>query len=98
MVLWIRRHDETLRVPVAYHGDMPLWQFLRDVVAPQFGLELVGGTVRAKVHTPELRVVFNNELRGRKLMSLVDDWAELVVAPWPKDGITMRSLEGNAQP
>jgi hypothetical protein len=98
MVLWIKRPDTATRTLLAYDGDMPMWAFLRDVIAPEFELECVDGTVRAKVHTPELRVVFNNEVKGLPLKSLVKDWSELVVTPWPKDAITARSLEGNARP
>ena len=75
---------------------MPMWRFLRDVVAPECGLEHVDGTVLAKVHTPELRVVFNNDVRDCLLHTLVCDWSELVISPWPKDTVTILSLEGNA--
>jgi hypothetical protein len=85
------------RIPVQYDGEMPMWRFLRDVIAPECGLEYVDGTVRAKVHTPELRVVFNNECRELPVKTLLGDWGELVVSPWPKDTITIRSLEGNAR-
>jgi len=53
--------------------------------------------VLAKVHTPELRVVFNNAVSAQPLGSLVRDYSALVVSPWPKDGITVRSLLGNAR-
>ena len=100
MVLWVRCGQDTSspRVQLAYEGNMPMWLFLRDVIAPACGLEYIDGTVHAKVHTPELRVVFNNEIRARPLSSLICDWSELVVAPWPKDAITIRSLQGNARP
>ena len=97
-MLWVNRPDKPVRTPLAYDGDMPMWMFLRDVIAPECELECVDGTVRAKVHTPELRVVFNNEIKRQPLKVLVKDWSELVVTPWPKDTITVRSLEGNARP
>ena len=99
MVLWLYSHDNpSIRTQVDYEGDMPMWLFLRNVIAPRYGIDCSNGTVFAKVHTPELRVVFNNEVRGFPLKSLVCDWSELVVSQWPKDTITIRSLEGNALP
>lgn len=82
---------------VEYDADMPMGLFLRDVVAPAVGLEFRDATVFAKVHTPELRVVFNNTVCAQPLGSLVRDYSALVISPWPKDGITVRSLVGNAR-
>lgn len=97
-MLWIRRSGSCTRTQVPYEGDMPMWLYLRDVLAPALGLECVDGTVRARVHTPELRTVFNNECRGVPLGRLIPDYGDLVLSPWPSDGITIRSLEGNARP
>ncbi len=99
MVLWVVHHDRDAvmdRTALEYTPEMPMWRYLRDVIAPACGLVYLDGTVRAKVHTPELRVVFNNEVNAAPLGSLVRDWDSLVISPWPKDGITVRSLEGNA--
>jgi len=62
-----------------------------------YDLECVDGTVLAKVHTPDLRVVFNNECKDRLLKEFVPDWSVLIISHWPSDGITIRSLTGNAQ-
>ncbi len=97
-MLWIRQPNSAAKTPVPYDGEMPAWLFLRDVIAPEFGLDCNDGTVLAKVHTPELRVVFSNECRGKPLKTLVNDWSDLILSPWPKDSITIRSLVGNAQP
>lgn len=96
-MLWITYPGSSIKTLVAYDGDMPMWQFLSTVIAPTFGLECVDGTVFAKVHSPELRVVFNNECRHVALKTLVADYSELVISAWPRDGITIRSLMGNAQ-
>jgi hypothetical protein len=104
MVLWIISYEdasgpefEGKGVFVEYDARMPMGLFLRDVIAPRVGLECKDGTVLAKVHTPELRVVFNNAVSAQPLGSLVRDYSALVVSPWPKDGITVRSLLGNAR-
>jgi hypothetical protein len=98
MVLFVLCNRALTRTQLEYYGEMPMWLFLRDVLAPTCGLDCVDGTVLAKVHTPELRVVFNNDLRGKQLKTIIDDWSVLVVSPWPQDSITIRSLEGNALP
>jgi hypothetical protein len=100
MVLWVMHYDQLTasdRTALEYDPNMPMGRFLRDVIAPACGLVYVDGTVLAKVHTPELRVVFNNEVSAVTLGSLVRDWDCLVISPWPKDGITVRSLQGNAR-
>ena len=96
-MLLITLPGSSIKAPVPYNGDMPMWQYLSTVIAPLFGLECVDGTVLAKVHSPELRVVFNNECRHVALKTLVADYSELVISAWPSDGITVRSLMGNAQ-
>jgi hypothetical protein len=96
-MLWVSYRGSSIKAPVPYEGDMPMWQYLSTVIAPTFGLECVDGTVLAKVHSPELRVVFNNECRHVALKTLVADYSELVISAWPSDGITVRSLMGNAQ-
>ena len=50
----------------------------------------------ARVHPPELRVVFNNEVGAVPLGMLVCDGSRLVVSPWPVDVSTVCSLEGSA--
>jgi len=103
MVLWALHHANDnrdtvpIRIALEYSPEMPMWRYLRDVIAPACGLMYLDGTVRAKVHTPELRVVFNNEVTGVQLGTLVRDCDFIVISPWPRDNITMRSLEGNAR-
>lgn len=104
MVLWLLSYADThgqefegKGIFVEYDAGMPMGLFLRDVIAPKVGLKVENATVFAKVHTPELRVVFNNAVCAQPLGSLVRDYSALVISPWPKDGITVRSLVGNAQ-
>jgi hypothetical protein len=76
---------------------MPMGSYLRFVIAPVFQLQCEGETVRAKVHTEDLRVVFNNECTHRPLGELLADEATLVISPWnERDRITTKSLVGNA--
>jgi hypothetical protein len=97
MVLLIQRSGSDVRTSVAYDGDMSMGEFIVNIVAPLFDLECVDGTVFGKLHSPDLRVVFNSECRARPLKELVDDWSVLILAHWPNDAITVRSLTGNAQ-
>jgi hypothetical protein len=81
-----------------YLPKMCMGSYLRFVLAPAFQLPCEEDiTVRAKVHTPDLRVVFNNECNHRMLEELLGDEATLVISPWnDRDRITNRSLVGNA--
>jgi hypothetical protein len=81
-----------------YLPKMCMGSYLRFVIAPVFQLPLEEDcTVRAKVHTPDLKVVFNNECNHRMLEELLGDEATLVISPWiERDRITNRSLVGNA--
>ena len=105
MVVWLLSYadacgpalEEGRGVFVEHCADMPMGLYLRDVIAPAVGLECRDGTVFAKVHTPDLRAVFNNAVCAQPLGSLVRDYSALVVSPWPTDGITVRSLVGNAR-
>jgi hypothetical protein len=84
-------------VSLPYHRDLSMARYLRAVIAPALGLECEQGTVRTKVHTPELRVVFNNECRHRRVGELLADGGGLIANRWPhNDPSTERSLEGNA--
>ena len=77
---------------------MCMGSYLRFVIAPVFQLQREEETVRAKVHSPDLRVVFNNECTHRPLGELLADEAALVISPWnERDRITTRSLVGNAR-
>jgi hypothetical protein len=81
-----------------YLPTMCMGNYLRFVVAPAFGLEEADDTVLAKVHTPDLRVVFNGACSGRQLRELLEDDARLVISPWnAKDPSTTRSLLGNVR-
>lgn len=84
-------------VSLPYHGNMSMARYLRAVVAPALGLEWEDGTVRARIHTPELRVVFNNECNHRRVGEKLQDGAMLIANRWPlNDPSTERSLVGNA--
>ena len=86
------------RCEVAYEPHEPMGGYLRSVLAPALGLACDGDTVYAKIHTPELRVVFNNECRHRRVSELLKDGSALMLAPWPiNDPSTIRSLRGNAR-
>ena len=83
-----------------YIPTMRMGGFLRFVVASGFELECIDetDTVLAKVHTPDLRVVFAGEYSGRLLGDFLKDKAELIVSPWDaNDPSTARSLVGNAR-
>jgi hypothetical protein len=96
-MLFVRRSAAHAITTVAYDGEATMGAFLRDVLAPLYALDIADdATVLAKVHTPDLRVVFNRESRDFPLKALLDDWSTLLVAPWPSDTITARSLRGNA--
>lgn len=96
-MLFIQRAGSKNVTSVSYDSNAKLGAFLRNVLVPLYNLEITDdGTVLAKVHTPDLRVVFNRESRNLALKEVIQDNSVLIVAPWPKDTITMRSLEGNA--
>ena len=76
---------------------MRLGQYLRFVISPALELEVVDDTVLAKVHTPDLRVVFNNQARDRFVKDLIPDESRLIVSPWPVDVVTRRSLVDNVK-
>ena len=87
-----------LAQPLPYIPTMPMGSYLRFVIAPVFQLQREEETVRAKVHSQDLRVVFNNECTHRPLGELLADEAALVISPWnERDRITTRSLVGNAR-
>ena len=80
-----------------YHADMTMGMYLRHIVAPALELASDATTVFAKVHTPDLRVVFNGESSGRKVAERLEDGCRLVASAWPRmDPSTERSLVGNA--
>ena len=86
-----------VKFEVGYDAHLPMGSYLRFVLAPALGLACDGDTVFAKIHTPELRVVFNNECRHRRVGELLRDGSDLMFAPWPmNDPSTIRSLRGNA--
>jgi len=83
---------------IPYEPHLLMGEYLRDVLAPVLGLACDGDTVYAKIHTCELRVVFNNECRHRRVEELLKDGALLMLSPWPiNDPSTVRSLRGNAR-
>jgi hypothetical protein len=92
--------DTTGRViQLPYLPTMSMGNYLRFVIAPAYGLQCVDdATVLAKVHTPDLRVVFNNECNHRLLKEFLSDNSDLVITPWNAlDNSTNRSLTGNAR-
>jgi hypothetical protein len=83
--------------PLPYLPTMCMGNYLQFVIAPEFDLLYSDGTVLAKVHTADLRVVFNNECSGRQLKELLADNCDLFVEPWNDDDpSTKKSLIGNA--
>ena len=80
-----------------YLPTMCMGSYLRYVIAPAFELQCRDGvTVLAKVHTFDLRVVFNNECRGRALKDFLIDNGCLFISAWDDDDAsTCRSLVGN---
>ena len=49
-------------VSLPYHPDMPLWQYLREVIAPTAGFQLVGGkTVLERVNAHGKAFNFDNK-------------------------------------
>ena len=97
-MLLLHRAGSDVRTAVPYDGESPMHQYLRDVLAPLYGLECRDGTVFAKVHTPDLRVVFSNECRNRRVKEMIPDWSVLTLSGWPSDDVTVKSLMGNAVP
>jgi len=80
-----------------YEPNMSMAEYLKSVLAPALGLECdLDHTVHTKIHTTELRVVFNNECRHRRVGDLLKDETRLMANEWPKDPSTKRSLIGNA--
>jgi hypothetical protein len=81
-----------------YLPAMCMGSYLRFVVAPAFRLAYVNNdTVLAKVHTPDLRVVFNNVCNHRMLKEFLADESTLIISQWnERDRVTNRSLTGNA--
>ena len=72
--------------------------YLQYVIAPAFELRYSDGTVLAKVHTADLRVVFNNDCSRRQLKELLVDHSDLFIDPWDdEDPSTKKSLIGNAR-
>lgn len=82
-----------------YFPTMRMGNYLRFIIAPEFRLTcLEDETVLAKVHTPDLSVVFNNECSHRCLKEFLTDGCSLIVSPWvERDHSTNRSLRGNAR-
>jgi hypothetical protein len=65
---------ETIELP--YHPDMPLWQYLRDVIAPTANFEIVDGkTVCERVIAGGKLFGFNN--KHRLLSEMVEDGGKL---------------------
>jgi hypothetical protein len=65
---------ETIELP--YHGDMPVWQYLRDVIAPIARFDVVNGK------TVEERVIAKGELfnfknKHRLLSDMIEDGGKL---------------------
>ena len=65
---------ETIELP--YHGDMPVWQYLRDVIAPIAKFDVVNGK------TVEERVIAKGELfnfknKHRLLSDMIEDGGKL---------------------
>jgi hypothetical protein len=80
-----------------YIPAMRMSHYLRFVIAPSLELECVDDTVLAKVYTPDLSVVFTNQVRDRLVRDLIPDNSELVLRPWPMDVATKRTLVDNAK-
>lgn len=81
-----------------YLPTMSMAAYLRLVISPAFGLPCVGDTVQAKVHTADLRVVFNNECRDRLMDELLSEDSVLIISHWDEgDPSTKRSLVDNAR-
>lgn len=87
-------HTESL----PYFSTMCMGGYLRFVIASAFRLAYVdNATVLAKVHTPDLRVVFNNECNHRMVKEFLADESVLIISPWNEnDKSTNKSLIGNA--
>lgn len=83
---------------VSYEPQMTMGEYLKQVLAPALGLECDSDqTVHSKIHTTELRVVFNNECRHRRVGELLKDGTRLMANKWPlNDPSTEKSLLGNA--
>lgn len=80
---------------IQYLPDMTMGCYLKEKLVPAFDLQTTEDTALARIHTRDLRVVFNNDLRDRKLGALLKDGEELVISPWPPDPSTRGSLVGN---
>ena len=83
---------------VSYEPSMSMAEYLKNVLAPALGLECESDdTVYTKIHTTELRVVFNNECTHRRVGELLKDGTRLIANKWPlNDPSTRKSLVGNA--
>ena len=93
MPLQLCVNDSSRNIP--FVPDMLMGQYIRDVIAPALGLPSAD-TVPVKVHTPDLRVVFQNACRLRRVGDLLTNGSVLVVSQWPRDPSTVNSLIGNA--
>ena len=96
MPLRVVHGQSVLQLP--YLPTMCMGNYLRYIIAPSFELKCsdAGDTVLAKVHTPDLRVVFNNECKGRLLKEFLIDESHLIISPWNEnDKSTCKSLVGN---
>ena len=84
-------------ITLPYLSTMCMGDYLRYVIAPAFKLDNTDkDTVFARVHSHDLRVVFNNECTSRQLKEFLADGASIIVSPWVEiDHATCRSLKGN---
>jgi hypothetical protein len=97
-MLFIKTSNCTQIIAVQYNPSMLMGHFLGEEIANMYALEKREReqTVLAKLHTPDLRVVFNGENSRQQMRALIQDWTLLILSPWPEDGITRKSLMGNA--
>ena len=82
-------------IELPYHPDMPLWQYLRDIIALTAGFALVNGkTVEERVLAKG--VVFNFANKHKRLKDLIEDHGTLrYLLPL---GPSYGTLHGNACP
>ena len=94
MPLTLHSLSNPLPIELVYEPDMPLWQYLRDVIAPTAKFALVDGTVKEKVLSKGKAVNFNN--KHILLKDFVEDGGKLhYMLPL---GPSYGTLSGNACP
>ena len=82
-------------IELPYHPDMPLWQYLRDIIAPAAGLHIDDGrTVHEQVLVQG--VAFNCANKHRLLKEIIQD--NNCICYLPAVGPSPRTYHGNACP